>query len=103
MQKEKLNSAASVLRIYFRAAFMVMLLTLTGAGIILAENGTRRVEGTEPDIAVLSQRENRVELLFPKKTLQFRLPGYTPLTALLPPPLGNAIWFARAIIEVAGS
>ncbi|MDR1409963.1 MAG: hypothetical protein LBJ12_06850 [Oscillospiraceae bacterium] len=102
MTKNNANSTTKALRIYFRAAFVVALLTGVGVGMLLAEEGTRRVDGAQPEnIAVLSSQDKKVELLFPRSetVLQLRLPEHTLWMDMLPPPIGNAIWFGRALRE----
>jgi len=101
MKKDNPGSTARAIYMYFRVAFAIALLTAVGAGLLLAENGTRQINGTEPDIAVLSSRDRQVELLFPQSetTLQFRLPQYSMLVDFIPPPLGNVVWFVRAAVE----
>ncbi|MDR3344630.1 MAG: hypothetical protein LBT21_03435 [Oscillospiraceae bacterium] len=103
MTNDKPNSTARAVRVYFRAAFVIALLTAVGVGMLLAEEGTRRVDGAgSQNMAVLSSRDKQVELFFPQSetALHFELPGHTLLSDFLPPPIGNAVWFVRALSEV---
>ena len=101
MKKENQSSVFRAISVYFRLAFLILLLTAVGAGLLLAENGTRLIDGNEPDTAVLSSGDRQIELLFPhaEASFQLRLPERSIFSEMLPPPIGNIIWFARAVVE----
>jgi hypothetical protein len=104
MKNEKQSAAARAVIIYFRAAIGILLLTAVGAGLLLAESGSLRTEGLQPEnIAVLSSGDRKISLIFPyeEKAMDLRLPRHTVLLEMLPPPLGNAVWFVRSITEAA--
>ncbi|MDR1805201.1 MAG: hypothetical protein LBQ80_00300 [Clostridium sp.] len=90
------------LSVYFRAALVITLLTAFAAGLLLVEDGTRVVEGSsERSLAVLSSTDKQISLLFGQDNagISLPLPQYNPFMDLLPPPLGNAVWFFRAVTD----
>ncbi|MDR0883666.1 MAG: hypothetical protein LBN05_03550 [Oscillospiraceae bacterium] len=107
MAKTITKSTSRALRNYFRACFVVVLMAAVGAGLILTEDGTQRVEsGDAPEsIAVLQSDAEKVQLLFPNEemALSFHWPDLPGFVELLPSPLSNVVWLGHAVMDaIAG-